>query len=398
MIAAPSNRAFICDRCVNECTHVLQDMGKNQTPQAAQIRTPRALKSHLDEHVIAQDDAKREVAIAVYEHLQRRAIVERGGITVDGETVEVEKSNIILMGPSGSGKTHIARSVARWLDVPFYVGDATRLSQAGYVGDDVETLLQGLMADANQDAEKAQWGIIFIDEFDKLARKSGRSASGFRDITGESVQQSLLKLIEGSKVQVPRGHGSRAVSGASNTDMIDTTNILFIGSGSFAGIEEIVDRRLNKGSRVGFGGEHRQQRDKTSIYRQVVVEDLEDFGMIPEIVGRMPVITSTYELTEQELIRVLVEPRNSIIKQFRALFSMDNIDLQFDQGALETIAREAKKRSTGARALRGIVKATLKPYSFEVPDASDIAAIKITSEAVTTPGAGVIMRQAIRRA
>jgi len=395
LIASPDNATNICDRCVGASSSALEEVARKSGLKAPTLKKPHEIKALLDETVISQDDAKREVAIAVYEHYRRREVVQKGGLSIDGEPVEVEKSNILLLGPSGTGKTHVARAVAKMLDVPFYVGDATSLTQAGYVGNDVETLLQGLMAAADQDIERAQWGIVFIDEFDKLARKSGRSASGYRDITGEGVQQALLKLLEGSKVMVPRGMGSRAISAGPNTDMIDTTNILFIGAGSFAGMEEVVERRINKSSRLGFGGENRRQLDKTSVYKQVTVEDIEEFGLIPEIVGRMPVITSTYELTEDELVEIQVKPKNAIIKQFRALYALDGIDLQFDAGALRAIAREAKKRSTGARALRAIVKTVLKPYSYSAPSNQDIAAIRITEEAVVEPGKGVVIHRGV---
>jgi len=294
-----------------------------------------------------------------------------------------------------SGKTHIARTIARLLDVPFYVGDATKLTSAGYVGEDVESLLQGLLADAQNDIEKAQWGIIFLDEFDKLARKAGYGASGMRDVTGEGVQQALLKLIEGGQVAVPRGMGSRAVSGMTPSDVVDTRNILFICAGSFAGIEPVIERRLNKSTGLGFGKEHRKQHAKSDLYREVTVEDIEEFGLIPEIVGRLPVITSTLELTEDELIRILTEPKNAICKQFRALFSLDGIDLQFDPEALRAVAQKARKRSTGARALRAILKEVLKPYSYEAPDNLDIAVIRITQEAVETPGKALVMRKGV---
>lgn len=395
LIASPDNLTFICERCVGASASALED-AKKTTSKSCPLKKPSEIKAGLDELVIAQEDAKREVAIAVYEHYRRREVVQQqGSLTIDGEPVEIEKSNILLLGPTGSGKTLIFRAIAKMLDVPFYVGDATSLTQTGYVGNDVESLLQGLMADANQDVERAQWGIVLIDEFDKLARKSGRGASGFRDITGEGVQQTLLKLLEGSQIAVPRGMGARTISAGPNTDMIDTTNILFVGAGSFSGIEEIVNRRLDKSSRMGFGAELRQERDKTDIYKQVAVEDIEEFGLIPEMVGRMPVISSTYELTESDLIRVLVEPKNAITKQFRALYSLDGIDLQFDSESLTAIAREAKKRSTGARALRAIIKSILKPYSYEAPDNTDITAIRITADAVAKPGSAVVIRKGV---
>jgi endopeptidase Clp ATP-binding regulatory subunit ClpX len=290
-----------------------------------------------------------------------------------------------------TGKTELARSIAKMLNVPFYVGDATRLTQAGYVGDDVESLLQGLIQAADGDIERAQWGVIFLDEVDKLARKSGRGATGFRDVTGEGVQQALLKLLEGSKVVVPRGMNAKAVvAGGGGADVIDTGNILFIGAGSFAGIEEIIGQRLNKGSGIGFGKDTAKKLDNSTIYKAVTEDDVLEFGLIPEIMGRLPILTTTIDLTDDEMVRILTEPKNAIIKQFQALFSMDNVDLQFDEGALKAIGREAKKRPTGARALRSIVESILRPYSFDTPTDSTIEAIRIT-EAVVTEGAPALI-------
>lgn len=399
LVTAPDGSA-ICNRCVSGVANAIAKKD-SETPEGPKkpkpLKKPSEITALLDQMVIGQDAAKREVAIAVYEHYRRREVDKNtnGVILLDGEEVTVEKSNILMLGPSGSGKTHIARSVARMLDVPFYVGDATKLTQAGYVGDDVECLLQGLLADAQMDVEKAQWGIIFLDEFDKLARKSGRNASGYRDVTGEGVQQALLKLLEGSLVHVPRGMGSRSLSGMNPQDTVDTTNILFVCAGSFAGIEPLIEKRLNRASRMGFGQEHRQKFDKTNLYRAATVEDIEEFGMIPEIVGRLPVLTSTYELTEDELVRILVEPKNAICKQFRALYSLDGIDLQFEPDALRVIAKKAKERSTGARALRSVLKSVLQPYSYEAPDNRDITTIRITPEAAAKPGSAVIVRKTV---
>jgi ATP-dependent Clp protease ATP-binding subunit ClpX len=365
--------------------------GKGPQP----IKKPREIMEFLGERVIGQEDARKDVAIAIYKHYRRREIARStaGVLLLNGEPVTIEKSNILMLGPSGSGKTHIARSVARMLDVPFYVADATRLTQAGYVGDDVESMLQGLMADAQYDVDKTQWGIILIDEFDKLARKSGRNASGYRDVTGEGVQQALLKLLEGSQVRVPQGALSHNVSGVTRSDLIDTTNILFICAGSFAGIEGIIEKRLNKAASLGFGRDQRQKHDVTALYKGVTNDDILEFGIIPECAGRLPVITSTYALTEDELVRVMAEPKDALCKQFRALFAMDGIDLQFEEDALRAIAKKAVKESTGARALRGILEQVLKPYSFALPEASDITGVRITADAVETSGSAEIIRK-----
>lgn len=281
-----------------------------------------------------------------------------------------------------TGKTEIARTIARMLKVPFYVGDATRLTQAGYVGDDVDSLLQGLLADADGDVERAQWGIIFIDEFDKLARKSGRGASGYRDVSGEGVQQALLKMIEGGKVAIPRGMSARLVSsGGQMVDMIDTRNILFICAGSFAGIEETVNQRLNKDARVGFGaGKRKVETDE--VYSAIKEDDILDFGLIPELVGRIPVMTTTLPLKEEDMLRILTEPKNSLIKQYQALFALDNVELFFDPDALAEIARMACERPTGARSLRGIVEGILRPYCFDVPSDPTVRTVRITKFAV----------------
>ena len=393
------NPAFICTRCVGECGRALEAT-QAEVSKNCPVKSPKQLKEGLDEFVIAQEDSKREVAIAMYEHARRREVSQGVGHLViedengQPEEVEVEKSNILQLGPSGTGKTHIARALARMLDLPFFVGDASSLTQAGYVGDDVESLLQGLVAEANGDTERAEWGIIFLDEVDKIARKSGRTTGGFRDVTGEGVQQALLKVVEGSKVLVPRGQGAKmVVSGGAGGDLIDTTNILFICAGSFAGIEEIVERRLNKSAGVGFGKAPKQMLEKEA-YRQVTVDDIEEFGIIPELAGRLPVLTSTYTFTEDELIEILTKPKNAILKQFRATYAMDGISLQFDVNAVRAIAREAAKRPTGARALRQVTKAVLKPYSFDAPSDPTIQSILITEDAVTNPGSAKIVRKA----
>lgn len=385
---------YICHRCLEDGWKAYSHSQKADTQAATKdepLRKPREIKALLDEHVIAQDKAKTDLSIAVYGHYKRREAARRG-LDLD---VEVSKSNILLLGPSGCGKTELARCIAKMLKVPFFVGDATRLTQAGYVGDDVESLLQGLLQDADGDLERAQWGIIFIDEFDKLARKSGRGATGYRDVSGEGVQQAILKILEGSKVVVPRGMGAR-VGGSSGGDVFDTTNVLFVCAGSFAGIEEVIERRVNRGAGViGFGvdAKAKTKLTKSDVYLQVTEDDVLDFGLIPELMGRLPVITTVIELTEEEMMRILTEPKNAIIRQFQALFSMDGIDLQFDEDALRAIAREAKKRPTGARALRGIVESVLRPYSFDAPSDETLKAIRITEDAVTGKGQAVLVRE-----
>ena len=394
MIKSPEG-VGICDRCVDAALTLMAEADSKKSSESSKVLLrPKEIMAILNDFVISQDDAKKEMAIAVYEHYLRRAT--KGVMVLEGEKIEVEKSNILLMGPTGSGKTELARTIARMFNVPFYVVDCTKLTQSGYVGDDVETILQGLVTAASNNMEEAEWGIVFLDEFDKMARKSGASLSGTRDVSGEGVQQSLLKILEGTEVSFPRGRNSKMVSGIVETDTIRTHNVLFIAAGSFAGIEDIVNQRLNKSSSIGFGSTKvNRNRTTTDIYRSVVVEDVENFGFIPEIVGRLPVFTSTYELSEDDLVRVMVEPKNCICKQFRALLAAEGINLQFEAEALRAIARKAKERKTGARALRSIIRGVLKPYLYEADPESGISAIRITEEAVSNPGSGVIIRQSI---
>lgn len=401
MVEVTRKNLFICNRCIQRCALTLGDGAGEEAPEPVVepgedenalpeivVRKPREVKAYMDEYVIGQDHAKRDVAVAVYQHYKRyRAL--RDGVDLG---VEIEKDNILVLGPTGCGKTHIARTVARMLGVPFYVGDATKLTMTGYVGEDVESLLQGLIADAEGNIKRAEWGIIFLDESDKLARKSGRSVSGFRDVTGEGVQQSLLKLIEGSRVKVPRGMAPM-MSPNQPVDMIDTANILFIFAGSFAGIEEIIRDRINKNAAVGFGATARRDVDDHEIFLSVEEEDFLEFGVIPELLGRLPVRTSLLPLTEQQLVQILTEPKNSIVKQYQALYRIDGIDLQFDEEALLAIGREAIARTTGGRALRTIMAKVMKPYSYDAPSDDDIIAIRITKEVVEGKSEAFISRR-----
>jgi ATP-dependent Clp protease ATP-binding subunit ClpX len=391
LIAGPDG-AFICNKCIAAAAKAVESAAKGATPEATKeepLRKPKEIRAYLDEHIIGQEKAKVDVSVAIYNHFKRRVTCQKGIPNTTG--VEIQKSNILLMGPSGTGKTEIARTIARLLKVPFYVADATRLTQAGYVGDDVESLLQGLLADADGDVERAEWGIIFIDEFDKLARKSGRGASGYRDVSGEGVQQALLKMLEGGKVQVPRGMNARVVSASGQAvDMIDTRNVLFICAGSFAGIEEAVGQRLNKDARVGFGTA-KKKIAPDEVYTAITEDDILDFGIIPELIGRIPIHTTTLPLSEDDMVRVLTEPKNSLVKQYQALFAMDNVELSFDEAALRSIGRKANERTTGARALRSIMEEILRAYAYTVPSEPDVRAIHITEMAVNG-GDAVIMR------
>lgn len=377
----------ICNKCLSAAVkeagggEVAAPAGKKKPQAALTLGSPKDIKAYYDQYVISQDKAKVDVSVAVYNHYKRRELSQaKFQLPEDLTGVEIAKSNILLLGPSGTGKTELARATARMLGVPFYVADATKITQAGYVGDDVETMLQGLMAAASGDVEKAEWGIIFIDEFDKLARKSGRGASGYRDVSGEGAQQALLKLLEGSKVSVPKA-GAKINTGQ-GSDEVDTSNILFIGAGSFDGVQETITRRINKQARVGFGADTRRVLTPAEVYSQVREEDLLEFGIIPELLGRMPVLTTTLPLGEDDLVRILTEPRNALVKQYRSLFAMDGIDLQFDIEALRQIGREANKRPTGARALRSIIEEILNPYSFEYRGDVSVQSIQITREVV----------------
>lgn len=376
---------FICNRCNETVSQAIASSGKKKsggddTKEDFKLNTPKEIRTFLDAFVIGQEKAKKDIAVAVYNHYKRRKIDAKATVDVDGkpEDVEIEKSNILLLGPSGTGKTYIARTISRMLGVPFFVGDATRLTQAGYVGDDVETILQGLVQDAQGEVAKAEWGIVFIDEIDKISRKSGRASSGSRDVSGEGVQQALLKLLEGTKVSVPRSSKAQFTT----YDIVDTTNILFICAGSFAGIEDFIGRRLKKDTKtIGFGSENKNDKiGLTEIYSAVTEDDILDFGIIPELAGRLPVLTSTIELSEDDLVRVLCEPKNSIVKQVKALYGIDGINLDFSEGALRSIAKEAKKKPTGARALRGIVEAALRDSSYEVPSDPTVAGILVTED------------------
>jgi ATP-dependent Clp protease ATP-binding subunit ClpX len=291
------------------------------------------------------------------------------------------------------GKTQIARTIAKILNVPFYVQDATKLTQAGYVGDDVDVILQGLLEKCDWNVERAQWGICVIDEIDKIARKSGSRGSGYRDVTGEGVQQAILKLVEGGDVTIAKGKGARLIDGSQQeTITIDTTNILFICMGSFDGIQETVNQRMNKGSRVGFGGASKKAEISTKeVYENLGEDDVLEFGIIPELAGRLPVLTGVLELTKEELIQIMTEPKDALVKQEQFLYQMENVSLEFEPEALEAIAEQAKKRKTGARALRGIVANLLLPYDLTTPG-SDITTLRITADFVRGQGEPIIER------
>lgn len=374
---------YICDGCIFRSYDAIHDKEAEDGDEDAPLPKPLELMAQLDEYVIGQTQAKRTVAVAVYNHYKRLKAQEYG-FMFEGESVDIQKSNILITGSSGCGKTQIARVIARILGVPFFIQDATKLTQAGYVGDDTDVIIQGLLEKADGDVELAQKGLVVLDEIDKLGRKSGLDQSGYRDVSGEGAQQALLKLVEGGEITVAEGKGARLIDASQQkTVTVDTTNILFIGMGSFDGMQDVIQKRMNKEARLGFGGTPKGKVDNAKIFEDITEDDILEFGIIPELAGRMPVLTSVLKLTEEELVRVLTEPKDALVKQYKALYQMeDRIDLQFEDAALRAIARKASGRKTGARALRGILEELLLPFSLEAPSNPEIEAIRLTEDYV----------------
>lgn len=371
---------YICNECVELCYDLIQEEVQ-ETKKAELTRPPRPQEIYefLNDYVISQDKAKRALSVAVYNHYKRLHASLATGEPLD---MEMTKSNILLLGPTGTGKTHLARSLAKMLSVPFAIVDATALTEAGYVGEDVENILLRLIQAAGDDIEKAQRGIIYVDEIDKIARKA-ENASITRDVSGEGVQQALLKIIEGTTASVPPQGGRKHPH--QKFLEIDTSGILFIAAGAFAGLDEIVKARLGRRT-TGFGSDLKSSSELGDLYEQVTPEDLHKFGMIPEFIGRLPVVTSTKLLEEEDLIRVLTEPKNSLIRQYQHLFELDGVKLEFTNEALHAIARKANERGTGARALSSILERTLADIMFEVPSMPRVTHVTVTS-AVVNEGA-----------